>query len=54
MKQNPKRLGNKTKPDNQRARFITKARELECDESGKPFESAFKRIVPPKKPKKPT
>ena len=39
----------------QSARFITTARELEADESGKSFEMVFEKIVPaqvrPKKPK---
>ena len=35
----------------QRERFIEKAREIGSDESGKTFERAFKKIVPPKKPK---
>ena len=29
-------------------RFIEKARELGCDETGKAFERAFKKIVRPK------
>jgi len=36
----------------QRQRFIGKARELECDESGETFERAFKTLVPPKRPTK--
>lgn len=46
---------NPPKPDEtpQRERFIEKARELECDESGKTFERAFAKMVPPNK-KKPT
>ena len=32
-------------------RFIETARELEADETGEAFERAFKKIVPPKKPK---
>ena len=44
---------NKTKPDDeaQKKRFIEKARELGADESKEAFEKAFKKIVPPKKPK---
>ena len=33
----------------QKERFIEKARELDADDSGKEFENAFKKIVPPKK-----
>ena len=33
----------------QAQKFIDKARELGCDESGEAFERAFKKIVPPKK-----
>ena len=33
----------------QSERFIEKARELEADMSGKAFERALKKIVPPKK-----
>jgi len=32
-------------------RFKETARELEADETGESFERAFKKIVPPKKPK---
>lgn len=35
----------------QSKRFIEKARETEADETGEDFERAFKKIVPPKKPK---
>jgi hypothetical protein len=34
----------------QAKRFIEKAREIEADESDKPFERAFKKIAPPKRP----
>ncbi|HXM18335.1 MAG TPA: hypothetical protein VN934_05940 [Candidatus Tumulicola sp.] len=37
----------------QARRFIDKAKELGCDESGESFEQAFKKIVPPKRSKKP-
>lgn len=36
----------------QSQRFKEAAKELGADESGEMFERAFKRIVPPKKPKK--
>ena len=44
----------KPKPDDksQKERFIETARELEADESGKAFDRAFKRIVPPKRCRK--
>jgi hypothetical protein len=32
-------------------RFIETAKQLEADETGERFERAFKKIVPPKKPK---
>lgn len=34
----------------QAARFRETARELEADETGKAFEQAFGKIVPPKRP----
>jgi len=34
----------------QHKRFVEAAREIEADESGKEFEKAFCRIVPPKLP----
>jgi hypothetical protein len=33
--------------DAQSARFIEAAKKTGADESGKPFEKAFKKIVPP-------
>lgn len=41
----------KPKPDDkeQSERFIEKAREIEADESGKSFERAIGRVVPPTK-----
>ncbi len=41
----------KRKPDDkaQKKRFIEKARDLKADESGKGFERALKKILPPKK-----
>ena len=38
------------KAKSQRERFIEKAREIEADESGKAFERAFKKIIPPARP----
>ena len=40
----------KTKPEDeeQKKRFIEKARELGADESKEAFEKAFKKVVPPK------
>ncbi len=37
------------KPIDQRARFIETAKKTGADESGKAFEKAFKKIVPPTK-----
>jgi len=37
----------------QSARFIEAAKKTGADESGKPFEKAFKKIVPPMRGKKP-
>ena len=35
----------------QSKRFIEKARELEADESDEAFERAFKKIIPPARPR---
>lgn len=45
---------NPPKPDekSQCERFIEAAREVGVDETGKEFESALKKIAPPKKPKR--
>lgn len=39
----------KPKPDekSQKERFIETAREVEADESGKAFERALKKVIPP-------
>lgn len=37
-----------SKSKSQRQRFIEAAKELEADETGKAFEDAFGKIVPPK------
>jgi hypothetical protein len=42
----------KPKTESQAERFKRTAREHEADESGEAFERAFKKIVPPKKPKR--
>ena len=41
----------KSKPDEeeQKKRFIEKARELKADETGEMFERSFKKIVKPKR-----
>jgi hypothetical protein len=36
----------------QHARFVEAAREIGADETGEEFERAFRKIVPPKLPKK--
>ena len=41
----------KPKSQPQRQRFIETAKEVEADESGEAFESAFGRVVPAKKAK---
>jgi hypothetical protein len=38
----------KAKSQSQKERFIETARKLEADESGKKFESAFVKLIPPK------
>ena len=39
--------------EDQRSRFIEAAKKTGADESGKPFEKAFKKIVKAEKPKGP-
>jgi hypothetical protein len=36
------------KSQSQKGRFIETSKQLEVDESGKSFEDAFRRVVPPK------
>lgn len=46
-----KRATSKAVPKDQKAqseRFIETAREIRADESGKSFEKAFRKVVPPK------
>jgi len=48
-----KKAESKKKPPmftSQRQRFIETAKELEVDETGETFETAFGKIVPPKSP----
>jgi hypothetical protein len=45
----PKRKDPPLKPKEQFKRFLEAAREHEIDESGKEFERAFKKVVPPKR-----
>ena len=44
----PKRKEPELKPQEQFKRFIEAAKKHEVDESGKDFEKAFKKAVPPK------
>jgi hypothetical protein len=44
----PKRKAPELTPQEQYKRFIETAREHGVDETGKDFERAFKKIVPPK------
>ena len=46
----PKRKEPELDPKEQFKRFVETAHDLGVDESGKEFERAFKKIVPPKKP----
>lgn len=46
-----KMIGNNVKK-NQSARFIEAAKKTGADASGKPFEKAFKKIVPPMRSKR--
>lgn len=49
----PKRKEPELDPKEQFKRFVETAREHDVDESGKEFERAFKKVVPPKpRPKK--
>ena len=43
---------NKKKAESQKDRFIKAAKKTGADESGKPFEKAFKKIVKADEPKK--
>jgi hypothetical protein len=45
----PKRKEPELKPKEQFKRFMKTAREIGVDESGKEFERAFKKVVPPKR-----
>jgi hypothetical protein len=45
----PKRKEPRLPPKEQFKRFVETAREHEVDESGKEFERAFKKVVPPKR-----
>ena len=45
----PKAKPKKMTAKEQSAQFIKTARELEVDESGKPFEMVFEKIVPAKR-----
>jgi hypothetical protein len=45
-----KKVDPKETPEAQHKRFKEAAREHEADESGKDFEKAFTKAVPPKKP----
>jgi hypothetical protein len=49
----PKRKEPELDPKEQFKRFVETARELEVDESGKEFERAFKKVVPPKIKRRP-
>lgn len=46
-----KKVDPKETPEKQHERFKIAARKHEVDESGKEFEAAFTRAVPPKKAK---
>lgn len=48
----PKKIKAKPKEKSQRERFIEAARRAEVDETGEAFERAFKKIVPPKSPRR--
>jgi hypothetical protein len=45
-----KKVDPKETPEAQHKRFKEAAREHEADESGKEFDRAFKKIVPPQSP----
>ena len=47
-----KKKPKKEKSKSQRERFIETARELESDESGASFDSAFQKILAPRTPTK--
>ena len=46
----PKRKQPELSPKEQFKRFLETARKHDVDESGKAFERAFKKAVPPKRP----
>lgn len=48
-KASPKPKSRKSDDTDQSARFIEVARALGVDESGKTFEAAFSKLVPPKR-----
>jgi len=50
----PTKAAKKKTKETQKERFIKAARSIGVDESGKEFEAAIKRILPPKKPIKAT
>jgi hypothetical protein len=47
-RERPRKAKPKEKEKSQRERFIEAAREVSVDESGKEFELALKKIVPPR------
>jgi hypothetical protein len=47
----PKKKDPPLAPKEQFKRFVETVRKLEVDERGKEFERAFKKAVPPKKPR---
>ena len=49
----PAKAAKKSKEKPQRERFIEAARSIGVDETGKEFEAALKRIVPPKRDQSP-
>lgn len=51
MKKQTRRVSKNDEADDQGRRFIEAARQAECDETGKLFKKALKKIVPPKKQK---
>jgi len=50
-KASPRKRGRSNTDKEQSERFIETARRLEADESGRRFEEAFRKLVPPKSPK---
>ena len=47
-KASPRKKGRKSTDKEQSERFIETARRLQADETGQPFEAAFKKLVPAK------